>query len=237
MNKSILLFIGFIFSITSVNAQNVGIGTTTPAASAALEVKSVTGAFLLPRMNTAQRNILTPVEGMLIYNTDFSKFQGYGLASETADQGSLNYSSTCTGSGCGSKWQSFIQGPSTGILTSVKMYLVGYAGCLPATLTVKIRSGTGIGGAVLQTSSIVVQSVGFGLYTVPFHTAVTAGSVYTIELSSPSTGCNSGNDNVEWAINSTNSYTSGYSFCCSALVDQDYAFATYVGSFGWVNLY
>ena len=236
MNKIVLLFINVICAVTSINAQNVGIGTTTPAASAALEVNSVTGAFLLPRMNSTQRNALAPIEGMLIYNTEFLKFQGYGLSSENVDQGSLSSSNACTGSGCGSKWQSFTQGPITGLLTSIKMYLVGYAGCLPATVTVKIHSGTGIGGAVLQTSSIIVQAAGVGLYTVPFHTAVSSGSVYTIEFISPATGCRAG-DNVEWLINSSDSYPSGHAYCCSELMNQDFAFTTYMGTFGWVNLY
>jgi hypothetical protein len=47
---------------------NVGIGTTTP--QGALDVNSTTGAFIVPRMTTAQRNALTPVNGMIIYNTD-----------------------------------------------------------------------------------------------------------------------------------------------------------------------
>ncbi len=236
MIKIIPLFISLIFSINA-NAQNVGIGTTTPAPSAALEVNSVTGAVLLPRMNSAQRNALTPVEGMLIYNTDFSKFQGYGLLSESADQGSLSFDNSCTGAACGTKRQSFTQGPYTGFLTSIKMYLNGYAGCLPSTVTLKIRSGSGIGGAVLQTSSFVVPLAGYGLYTFPFHTAVAAGSVYTIEFSSPSTGCNGGSDNIGWAMSLSNSCASGSCFCCTALANQDFAFTTYMGSFGWVNLY
>jgi hypothetical protein len=236
MNKIILLF-NFLIFFACANAQNVGIGTTTPAASAALEVNSITGAFLLPRMTSTQRNALTPVEGMVIYNTDFSKFQGYGLSSENADQGSLSFSNTCTGSGCGSKWQSFTQGSFSGILTSIKMYLVGYGGCLPATVTVKIRSGTGTGGAVLQATSVIVQSAGIGLYTVPFHTVITSGSVYTIEFISPATGCRAGGDNVEWEMNSSDTYLSGHAYCCSELMNQDFAFTTYMGTFGWVNLY
>ncbi|KAF0194988.1 MAG: hypothetical protein FD166_3228 [Bacteroidetes bacterium] len=50
---------------------NVGISTTTPASSAALDVNSTTKGFLPPRMNTTQRNdISSPVEGLVVYNTD-----------------------------------------------------------------------------------------------------------------------------------------------------------------------
>lgn len=48
---------------------HVGIGTTSPAASALLDLSSTTGALLVPRMTTAQRDALTAVDGMVIYNT------------------------------------------------------------------------------------------------------------------------------------------------------------------------
>ena len=55
---------------------NVGIGTLSPAASAALDITSTTGALLVPRMTTTQRNALTPVDGMIFYNTTTGKFEG-----------------------------------------------------------------------------------------------------------------------------------------------------------------
>jgi len=70
------------------NGADVGIGTNAPAGklhvvgsmllngssftpnvSAALEIQSTTGGFLLPRMTTAQMNLLLPSDGLLIYNT------------------------------------------------------------------------------------------------------------------------------------------------------------------------
>jgi hypothetical protein len=48
---------------------NVGIGTATPATSAILDLTSTTGALLLPRMTTTQRDALTAVNGMILYNT------------------------------------------------------------------------------------------------------------------------------------------------------------------------
>ena len=56
---------------------NIGMGTTTPATSALLDMTSTTGALLLPRMTTTQRDALTAVNGMLIYNSTLGKFQGY----------------------------------------------------------------------------------------------------------------------------------------------------------------
>lgn len=59
-----------------VPAGQVGIGTSSPAASAALEISSTTGALLVSRMSTTERNALTAVDGMVIYNTTVSGFQG-----------------------------------------------------------------------------------------------------------------------------------------------------------------
>ncbi len=53
-----------------LTAQNVGIGTTTPNSSAALHINSTTKGLLIPSMTTTQRNaIVTPAEGLMIYNT------------------------------------------------------------------------------------------------------------------------------------------------------------------------
>lgn len=43
----------------------------------ALDLISTTGGFILPRMTTTQRDALTAVNGMLIYNSTLNKFQGY----------------------------------------------------------------------------------------------------------------------------------------------------------------
>ncbi len=53
----------------------VGIGTTSP--QGALDVSSTTGALIVPRMTTAQRNALTAVNGMIIYNTSDNQFNFY----------------------------------------------------------------------------------------------------------------------------------------------------------------
>lgn len=55
-----------------VSAQ-VGIGTTTPDASAMLDITSTDSGILIPRMTQAQRDaIATPATGLLIYQTDNS---------------------------------------------------------------------------------------------------------------------------------------------------------------------
>jgi len=56
---------------------NLGIGTSSPAISALLDLESTTGGLLFPRMSTAQRNALTGVGGLVIFNLDTSKLQVY----------------------------------------------------------------------------------------------------------------------------------------------------------------
>ena len=64
-----LLFAFLLITTVSIQAQ-VGIGTTTPAATAQLDVSSTTKGFLPPRMTTTQRDaIASPAAGLIIFNT------------------------------------------------------------------------------------------------------------------------------------------------------------------------
>jgi hypothetical protein len=63
------LSLALVYSSISL-AQNVGIGTTTPVASAKLDVSSTTSGFLAPRMTTTQRDaIANPAVGLMIVNS------------------------------------------------------------------------------------------------------------------------------------------------------------------------
>ena len=63
--------------LTITHDGTVGIGTTGPAASALLDLTSTTAALLVPRMTTTQRDALTAVNGMIIYNTTTATMQGF----------------------------------------------------------------------------------------------------------------------------------------------------------------
>ena len=76
-----LIIIALFFVDADLTAQtnifpqtgNAGIGTTTPLASAALEIKSTSEGLLIPRMTKAQRDavlVSTTAKGLLIYQTD-----------------------------------------------------------------------------------------------------------------------------------------------------------------------
>lgn len=64
------VFITF-FSIPLQLMAQTGIGTTTPSASAKLEIASTDKGLLIPRMTSTQKgNIASPANGLLIYQTD-----------------------------------------------------------------------------------------------------------------------------------------------------------------------
>lgn len=64
--------------IKIIIAQNVGLGTTTPHASALLELKSTTMGLLVPRMGNFQRlAIPSPANGLLVYDTVYNEFYHY----------------------------------------------------------------------------------------------------------------------------------------------------------------
>ena len=69
MRSARVLFPLVIFCFHTLSAQ-VGIGTTTPNSSAMLHVESTTRGVLFPRMTAAQRNAITPVNGLMVFDTD-----------------------------------------------------------------------------------------------------------------------------------------------------------------------
>jgi hypothetical protein len=92
MKKIILLTaITLCGSLAFAQKDNVGIGTTKPDQSAALEISSSNKGLLTPRMSLQQRNaIQNPAQGLMVYQTDLlSGFYFYdgkewkSMASET----------------------------------------------------------------------------------------------------------------------------------------------------------
>jgi hypothetical protein len=59
-------------------SQNVGIGTATPNARAALDINSTTKGLLIPSMTTLQRfAIASPPNGLMVYDTERNSFYHY----------------------------------------------------------------------------------------------------------------------------------------------------------------
>ena len=68
---NILIATSLVLASSLASHAQVGIGTATPNASAALEVTSTNTGFLPPRMTEAQRNnINTPATGLMVYCTN-----------------------------------------------------------------------------------------------------------------------------------------------------------------------
>jgi len=69
MKQSILLFA--LLCVTTLTQAQVGIGTSSPNASAKLEISSTTQGLLPPRMTAAQRNaISSPAAGLIVWCND-----------------------------------------------------------------------------------------------------------------------------------------------------------------------
>lgn len=72
--KKIILF--FVLSHVSLSAlSQIGIGTTNPNSSAALDIQSTTKGVLIPRLTTVQRNAIpTPATGLLVFDNTTNSF-------------------------------------------------------------------------------------------------------------------------------------------------------------------
>ncbi len=79
MQKAIFFSLMAALYFVPVQAQqNVGIGTTTPASSAQLDVSSTTKGLLIPRLTTLQRTaIANPANGLQVYDITTNSFWYY----------------------------------------------------------------------------------------------------------------------------------------------------------------
>ena len=71
MKKHLLFIIVLSICFPFLSLAQVGIGTSTPNASAMLDINSTQKGLLVPRMTQAQRiAIPSPAEGLIVYQTD-----------------------------------------------------------------------------------------------------------------------------------------------------------------------
>jgi uncharacterized protein (TIGR02145 family) len=110
--KKFLLSAAFIAASFTSIAQ-VGLGTTIPDASAALDITSTTAGLLPPRMTTAERDVINSgvwAEGLTIYNTDTKCLELYN---------GTDWISVCDGS----------------VVTTIPPVLPGNTTCTSATIS------------------------------------------------------------------------------------------------------
>ncbi len=88
--KRISLVVYFFIAITYRIFAQVGINATNIHPSAIFQIDSKNKGFLMPRVTTAQRNlIISPAEGLMIYNTDRNAIQFF--------RGNVGLSNTLSG--------------------------------------------------------------------------------------------------------------------------------------------
>lgn len=132
MNKLNLLIIAFLLLPSQIIFAQVVIGTSSPNASAQLDVSSTSKGFLTPRMTNSQRStISSPTEGLLVYQTDAPT--GYYFYTGTAWVNIAQLSSKVEGTNFGN---SMLIGHNTASAINSANYNLGVGfGTLQSTTT------------------------------------------------------------------------------------------------------
>ena len=116
--RKLTLFMLSFFAFMHVNAQT-GIGTTTPDASAKLDVSSTNKGFLPPRVTLTgisdNSTIASPATGLLVYNTGTN----VGLAAGYYYWNGNAWATIATAGGSGSFAASFLRGSRTASQSSI----------------------------------------------------------------------------------------------------------------------
>jgi hypothetical protein len=106
--KQFFTLLAVVLFGTTAFAQ-VGIGTTTPEASAALDITSTTKGLLIPRMTDAQRQAISePVAGLMVYQTDVTSGFYYFNGNEWINLASSNTNNNTNSSSSESNSQTLI---------------------------------------------------------------------------------------------------------------------------------
>lgn len=223
---NLLALISF-FSCNILFGQ-VGIGTTTPDASAQVDISSTQKGFLLPRLTTAQRNgIVNPANGLLIYNLTDNELQLHKLPHATTFgpnatiQGILFPANPVI--------QSFTS-TSTGGLIYVELDVTELF--IGATVTLTVYNSNNGTGASIGSSSLAISSLGTKRFTFNSPPALTNAGVYSFALTVSSSA------DMRFGFDDRNSYSGGAMYL-GGVADQgmDLNFQCRVQPPGtWVNL-
>jgi len=148
------------------NGSNLGVGTTSPDASALTDLTSTTQGFLPPRMTTTQRNaIASPAAGLTIYNTTVNCLQWWNGTIWYDGCGNNTPSATLTTLNCGGA-------TTTGTLTngtaaSGVSTAISYTGGNAGSYGAQTISSTGVVGLTATLSAgTLANGAGSLTYTI-----------------------------------------------------------------------
>ena len=204
-----------------LNTGKIGIGTVTPNAHSSMEIAKAL-PVIFPQMNQTQVNALTPVEGMVQFNTDAHKLQVYAMLTDNADVINEIYIGNESGDMGFVVDQSFTS-PIDGQVIAVELMF---------------KDATSY--------ESTIDFMGQGPYTVPSYSQFTW---HTFLLTNPIPVTAGGMENfvfvgsgVDYRSFATNSnYPNGSLSCCLMTPDNDVLFRVHIqpvpGSYGWQNMH
>ena len=203
-----------------VNTGKIGIGTVTPNIESSMDIATALPVIFPSMTQTEVNGIVTPVEGMVQFNTDARKLQVYAMITDNASIMNEIFVGNESGPFSFILDQSFTS-PIDGQVIAVELFMKD-----------------ALGGAFPD-----IDFMGQGIYTVPNYTSWTW---HTFVLNNPIPVTNGGNfmlsfigpgvDERTFGVNSN--YPNG-SGCCFG--DDDLMFRVHIqpnpGAFGWQNMH
>ncbi|MGB3079575.1 MAG: hypothetical protein WBB31_10900 [Saprospiraceae bacterium] len=229
-------------------SKHMSVGSSTPSPSAALEIKSTTGALLLPRMTTEQRDALDGAEGMIIYNTDSQKFQGFVGDSGTtvvakSEVTSATYFIGNDGVNVNYLAQTFTPLHS-GIMQAVEFNVSSLTPGFNMTVQLFVGNTPGTGTFLTQ-AQVVLNSLGWNTINMPPGFLLNTGATYYIIISptiisSDLIGVTISNGSPPGQHAGGNLFyynSSSLAFDPAPLDDMDFRIKALVNNQGWVDLH
>ena len=231
-------------SVTNVNTSggittggSIGVGTTSPNSSAILELSSTSKGFLPPRLTQNQINSLSPVIGLVAYNSTTNYLQVYKRGSESVDVNN-SFQNMTSATDPDGFFQSFTV-VNSGKLSSFDFYLRNPSSSGSSTVYCVVYSGTNYSGTPLAISDTITptSSSNYNWGKIKFNNNnlinVTAGDVMTVRV------VPIGNtSNYTWVGVGPDVYAGGSMGWTNGGFNSSYdaSFKSYITSTSWVDL-